>query len=322
MSVSLRSLCGVVAAALLLAACGYPTAERALMPSAAQSSFVTSAKAAKGPLLYVTDAADNIVYMVSLPSGKLVGKLTGFNQPQGDCADAKGNVFVTDTQAERIVAYRHAAREAYEVLNDSSYLPVGCAVDPVTGDLAVTNCCSGIGSRYPPTVAIYKRAKGTPKNYTVTNIRQLGFCTYDGHGNLFVDGINGGSYQPQVSELLAGKPEFRDITLDQGLGGQNISGLFWDGEYLAVGSQDSGAIYRFVIGGTKGTKVGTTTLKGSWPGGFWIQTIGGVRNVYTPFWSSSSSGVGVYPYPKGGKPTKTLYAALQPFAVAVSVPQQ
>jgi hypothetical protein len=61
---------------------------------------------------------------------------------------------------------------------------------------------------------------------------------------------------------------------------------------------------------------------GNWPGGFWVQTVDGVENVYTPFWTNSSSGVGVYSYPKGGKPSKTLYAALQPFAVTVSMPAQ
>lgn len=319
MDAPLRSLCGAVAATLVLASCAESTVERALPPSVVQSNDAVSARAAKGPLLYATDAGNNIVYIISLPSGKLVGKLTGFDQPQGDCADSKGDVFVTDTQAERIVAYHHAAKEAYEVLNDPGFLPVGCAADPLTGDLAVANCCSETVAQ--PTVAIYKHAEGKPADYTVTDFDQLGFCSYDGHGNLFVDGINGN--ESAVAELLAGEHKFRNITLDQGLGGENISGLFWDGNYLAVGSQSSGAIYRFVIGGAKGTKIGTTTLNGGkWPGGFWIQTVNGVRAVYAPFWSASSSGVGVYPYPKGGRRTKTLYAALQPFAVTVSVPTQ
>ncbi len=107
------------------------------------------------------------------------------------------------------------------------------------------------------------------------------------------------------------------------MGGQNISGLFWDGKYLAVGSQDSGLIYRFIVSGGKATKVGSVKLdEGSYPGGFWIQTVGGVRSLYTPFWTNSSSGVSVYPYPKGGKPSKTLFAALEPIAVTVSLPAQ
>jgi hypothetical protein len=310
----------VIVATLLLAACNGSTAGRSLLPSDAQSSLAVSAKVAKGPLLYATDAGNNIVYIISLPGGKLVGKLTGFDQPQGDCADAKGDVFVTDTQAKEIVAYHHAAKEAYEVLNDPDFLPVGCAVNPVTGDLAVANCCSA-STATQPTVAIYKHAKGSASGYIVTDFDQLGFCTYDGHGNLFVDGIN--SYESAVAELVAGKHKFQNITLNQSLGGQNISGIFWDGDYLAVGSQSAGAIYRFVIGGTKGTKVGTTRLNGGqWPGGFWIQTVDSVRSVYTPFWSSSSAGVGVYRYPKGGSPTKRLYAALHPFAVTVSLPAQ
>jgi hypothetical protein len=112
---------------LVMVACNMaPTAEWPSPSQTTQSSGFMDDAATKGPLLYATDASDNIVYVIALPSGKLAGKLTGFDQPQGDCADNKGNVFVTDTQAKRIVGYRHAAKEAYAVLDDPAYLPVGC----------------------------------------------------------------------------------------------------------------------------------------------------------------------------------------------------
>lgn len=318
---ALKRAGSVAGIAWLLAACAGLATPPASAPQQDRGSWISS-DASKGPLLYATDAADNIVYIVSLPSGRLVGKLTGFDQPVGDCVDVKGDVFIADSQHHQIVAYRHAAREAYEVLSDQGYYPIGCAIDPVTGNLAVANCCAESGSS-GGNVAIYAKAKGSAKYRTDASIVQYGFCSYDGHGNLFVDGITRGSYQPQVAELPYGQHAFTNITLDQSLGGQNISGLFWDGEYLAVGSQDSGDIYRFVISGSSGTKVATIVLKdGTWPGGFWIQTVDNIRNLYTPFWENSSAGVGVYPYPKGGRPAKTLYAALEPFAVTVSEPAQ
>src|SRR5580700_6303473 len=36
-------------------------------------------------LLYVSDPKAGDVYMIAVPSGRLVGKLTGFSSPNGDC---------------------------------------------------------------------------------------------------------------------------------------------------------------------------------------------------------------------------------------------
>jgi len=298
-----------------LAACSSNERLPSLPPASVQAGIADEALA-KGPLLYSTDAAYNIVYMIALPSGRLVGKLTGFAEPTGDCVDRNGDVFITDTGHEKIVAFRHGEKQAYKVLPDQGYAPVGCAVDPATGDLAITNCCSDAGSG-KGNVAIYGRAKGRAKIYSDPYITQYGFCSYDGHGNLFVDGI---AVESAVAELPVRKTRFVDITLNQSLGGTNISGLFWDGDYLAIGSQNSGVIYRFIINGQKGTKIGSVHLNGGkWPGGFWVESVDNVRNVYAPFWSTGSAGVAVYRYPKGGTPTKKLYAVLQPFAVAVSL---
>lgn len=91
----------------------------------------------------------------------------------------------------------------------------------------------------------------------------------------------------------------------------------WDGEYLAVGSQDSDVIYRFAVSGSKATEMGPVKLDGGYgTGGFGVQTVDGVQNLY----ALTSSGIGVYPYPKGGKPSKTLYAVLEPLGLTVSLP--
>jgi hypothetical protein len=52
--------------------------------------------ASAGALLYVTDARTHGVVIFTDPGGKLVGTLTGFTNPQGECVDAAGDVWIVD----------------------------------------------------------------------------------------------------------------------------------------------------------------------------------------------------------------------------------
>ena len=38
------------------------------------------------------------------------GKLTGFNQPLGDCVDGKGDVFIVISQSAQVREYKHGAK--------------------------------------------------------------------------------------------------------------------------------------------------------------------------------------------------------------------
>jgi hypothetical protein len=53
-------------------------------------------EAKRNELLYVSDYSSpyrsNDVLVYSYPQGKLVGKLTGFTEPAGECVDSAGNV--------------------------------------------------------------------------------------------------------------------------------------------------------------------------------------------------------------------------------------
>jgi hypothetical protein len=272
--------------------------------------------ASKARLLYVTDPTDGDAYAISLPTGKLVGKLTGFNQPLGDCVDADGDVFIAVSQSAQVREYKHGAKQAFNVLSDSGYYPLGCAVDPSTGNLAVTNIIGNGNGSDPGNVAVYKNARGAPSYYQDASIYQYGYCSYDSQGNLYIDGITPPSDNPQVAELPKGSKKFTNITLDQTLGGNNISSLLWDGTALAVASQDSAVIYRFQISGSSGNEVGTTQLRGSsGVGAFWIEN----ATLYAPAYQSSVASVNVYPYPAGGKPSKKYYAVVAPWAATVSM---
>ncbi len=149
---SMRNALGVCVSAMMLAGCGGSQTQTEPLASNQQSStsqmdsgnplnrlllfgttrrIATVTRSDPGPswmapdavsrarLLYVTDPTDGDAYALSLPTGKLVGKLTGFNQPLGDCVDEKGDVFIAISQSAQVREYKHGAKEAFNVLNDS-----------------------------------------------------------------------------------------------------------------------------------------------------------------------------------------------------------
>ncbi len=211
-------------------------------------------QARRHTLLYGGGSDANTVYVYAYPKGTLVGTLTGFNGFQGECVDQAGNVFIANTEASQILEYAHGGTSPIATLNDPNQFPVGCSVSGLNGDLAVTNIVSTSGG--PGSVSIYKKAIGTPKNYTDSNFFRMYFLSYDDKGNLFVDGTNnsGGFH---YAKLPSGRKTFVDITLDKPI--QFPGDVQYDGKYVAIGDQGTANVYQ-----TSGGKiVGTTTLGGA-----------------------------------------------------------
>jgi DNA-binding beta-propeller fold protein YncE len=112
-------------------------------------------------LAYVANVYTITAY--SYPKGKLVGTLNNFYVPYGECVDAKGDVYITDSRFGKIYEYAHGGTKPIKTLKDPSYQPYGCAVDPTTGDLAVANYSDSSG--HQGNVYVYRNAKGFPKSY-------------------------------------------------------------------------------------------------------------------------------------------------------------
>jgi hypothetical protein len=256
------------------------------------------------------------VYVFTYPRAKLVGLLAGLGQPEGECADKSGNVFITSPSASygsAVYEYAHGSTNPIATL-DSPYLgATGCSVDPASERLAISG--GGSGGRIVSIFAYEpKRGWRFPKTYSVSGMTEGSFCGYDNEGNLFVDGITeGGSFE--LAELPKGASAFTIITLNQNI---NAPGqVEWDGKHLAVG--DAGVspsiIYQFSISGSSGAEVGSTTLTGSkMVEQFWIQG----KAVIGPDFSPSGTGVGFWPYPGGGNPDRTI-SLYDPFGATVSL---
>jgi hypothetical protein len=283
-------------------------------PMSGASWMATDAK--PRDLLYISDIAANVVDVFTYPGGKVVGQLTGFNEPAGLCSDTAGNVWVPNYGSNTIVEYRHGGKTIVATLRVGNQKPDGCAVDPRTGDLAVANYQASNGG--PGNLAVFKHARGRAKYYTTSSTFYGAFCGYDNRGNLFVDALSKPSTGFLFAELAKGSGTLTSITLSGGTI-YYPGAVQWDGRYVAVGDQSFGGhaatsgIYQTT--GAAGQIVGSTALNGSGRvAHWWIQK----GTVIAP--SLSNFVVRYYKYPAGGDAIKVISDGFEaPSGAAVSV---
>lgn len=264
--------------------------------------------AVTGALLYVSTAGTDVA-VYSYPKEKLVGTITGFSNPSGECVDARGNVFVVNTNASDILEYAHGGTVPIGLRNDSGYFPMGCSVDPVSGDLAVTNLSTI--DYMKGDLVIFDPAGKVVGTYAEEELRGMNLCGYDASGNLFADAYNLG-YGFAFVELPHGSTKLTNITLERSIG--EGSTVQWDGRHIAVGDGSTNTIYRFKIAGDRGKLVGSTQLSGGTIYQFFID---GKRVIGSDF---RVGNVNSWAYPTGGSPLKTLGGLSEPGGTVVSQP--
>ena len=292
-----------IGAAALIAGCGPSTAvpgAGSTTPSSVRVPRHGAGTTVPTKLLYVSrNGSPGMVFVLTYPEGTVVQTLSGFFSPTGECVDHSGDVFVTDTEqggAGYVFEFAHGGSAPIATLDDPFQNPLGCAVNPVNGDLALTSA-SGL--------AIFAHASGTPVKYTDPNFDHMRYDGYDPNGNLFVDG-NVSSGEFRFAELPYGGSKLMDISAPQSL--REAGAVQWDGQYIAVQTLSprpiAPLIERLHVYGSNASIVGTTRLVNhneSYEGGqYWIQ--GG--NVMGP--NRNNDAVSIWKYPAGGKPKKTI----------------
>lgn len=305
----------VCCAVALLAGCGAantagaPGATSLALPPAWQDGVTPSGGGTD--LLYVTSYAESAVKTYDWSDLKREQTLKGFTNEDGLCSDAKGNVFVANTNADDILEYAHGGTAPIATLADlPGYFPNSCAVDPVSGDLAVTNLAYyGTSGSHTANLVIFKHATGQPKAYVISTIYTYYMCGYDDRGNLVVDGIV--PHGPAAFAILQHDAQkLQVLTLDRSPSA--AGGVQWDGKHWAIGDAYS-TIDQFDISGTKGTKVGTTTLQeGATVFEFFIS--GG--RVIAP--EHDTGKVQIFRYPAGGAAVATIRGLNEPFGATIS----
>ncbi len=298
--------CGLLAAALLCDCGGErPPINPTVVSFHGAAAGWMAPSAQRQDLLYVSlvDPNEHEVLAYSYSGQTLLGTLTGFDYPQALCVDAAQDLYVTDNGRYQISEFRHGGSNRIKVLVDPAGSPLGCAVDSISGDLAVANFTSkGVGGG---NLAIYRHAKGIPKVYVSDAIYYYWFPAYDSAGDLFVDGLNEGS-SVALAELPHGAHKFHTLKLDQAI--EYPGGIYWDARYLAVGDQRAGEIYEFAISNFTATLEKTTNVSTADDlFEFWISPDDRVL-VGAAYGDGHGDDSGVYywKYPRGGSPRHTI----------------
>jgi len=275
-------------------------------------------------LLYVSNA-DGTVSVFDYQSRGLVGVLTKFSKPRGECTDSAGNIYITDYGTSKVDKYARGGTKPIEVLNDAPYTPDACAVAPSSANLAIANYPSGRYSK--GAIAIYSHGSGKPAIYQTGNDDHFVSCAYDRHGDLLVASEVGAfEYYTYFYYLPKGGTQL--ITEDlsapsQRSGWRYVQGVVWDGKYWAILSYNK--LYRFTINvipkyvdtialsGGYGTAVAPSVYrKGSKSPA--TQIVAGSSSY------SGRSAVEYWAYPTGGSPAATITKYIDsPTGTAISL---
>jgi hypothetical protein len=147
-------------------------------------SWVARDETSAARLVFASDVGTNDVYIFALPDFTLKGTLTGFNKPQGECSDQKGHVYIANTDSSQVLEYSRQGILINTYADTYGY-PVGCAINPINGNLAVTNIHGFDGAGQ---VLIYTSPTSPPTVLTDPVQYYYFFDGYDPEGDLWVDG--------------------------------------------------------------------------------------------------------------------------------------
>lgn len=266
---------------------GAPSATVISQEHLAPRSWIDPAASGRD-LVYVSAQSEVDVY--TYPRGKLVGKLSaGFSDATGLCSDTKGNVWIVNPNylgTSTLVEYAHGGNTPIATLQDGTkHIPDYCALDPVTGNLAVANTNGD--------VAIYANAQGSPTYYSTNGLaNNVRTVAYDGSGDLYLRSFNrakAAAWLPNGSSTVA-------PFLVRRLGYYD-----WDGKYLAIdaGGVRKSTLARYSLNGASGTKVGSVRLNGCQKAG--VFSIAGSELAVI-----CGAGILYYRYPSAGDPIKKV----------------
>jgi hypothetical protein len=268
--------------------------------------------AAKGQrLLYISDEKNRSVYIYGT-SNRLVGTLTGFFQPLGECVDATNDVWIVDGEGNGVVEYAHGGTNPISGIETSAGDPVGCSVDPTTGDIAIAVYSF---TSAPGWIQICTLPSRQCTIYKHSPVSYASFVSYDKNGNLYVDGTD--KNKDFVLAVRSPGGNFQKITIKGAT--INAPGALvnkFGVLSLGQGAPGTSTIYQIA---PDDTVTGSTQLSGA---DFCEQfAISGNLKYARVTCPNLGGNVTKYKYPAGGNPIVTLSGPFsQPFAAVYSNP--
>jgi hypothetical protein len=243
---------------------------------------------------YFSNLSIGTILEFDYPKGDAsIGSISGVPLPQGECTNVlfgsgKKTFWVTSSTSApgTIQEFKVGGTTPMATLQaPSGDRPVGCAVDPATGNLVA----SIINNNH---VDLYKKATGTPTVLSDPFVQTF-FCGYDAKSDLYCDGFT--STAVGFAELPKGSKSWTTLT------GTSIvfpGEVQYDGKYITVNDQEAHAIYGYTCSSGSCTLERTVSLSGaSGCGQTWI-----ARGYVI-------CGAEIVKYPAGGNPIAHLGTA-------------
>ena len=326
-----RHAFSIGAAAVMLVGCGGSQPPIGALGATAQTTATVTHVDPGVSRMRPGAKVDDLVYAASVfgtvdiitwPSLKLVRR---FHEPNyatslGICSDPRGHVFITaveNNSVGEIFDYAHGQEKPTATLNETTgYAPFDCGSDPTTGNLAVTDWCSGCDRGGRGSVAVFKAARGRATRYTDPNIRTYEYVGYNDKGDMFVCGDSFG-YGQIFATLPKGSKTFTDISLNQDICG--FGRIQWDGQYMTIEKCPDRVIYRVAVSGSSGTIVGTTILNDNTKGPVGEGWLDLQRSLVIVPESHQQHDVGAFTYPGGDKTTQSKTHLRRTWSVTLSV---
>jgi hypothetical protein len=246
---------------------------------------------------YAASFGDGSLAVFDYPkSDKQIGSIGNISEAQGACANVlfgagKKTFWVTASGTDQIDEFKVGGSNPINTLSaPSGDTPVGCAIDPATGNLASTIINNGA-------VVIYTKASGAG-TVSQSPLIEAFFAGYDTDSNLYVDGFNNQDDFGFV-ELKKGSSTWETLSLSNSI--EFPGQVQFDGKYITVNDQEARDIFGYTCKGTSCTLKRTVSLSGS---SDCDQTWIGNGVAFCP--DAGNGDVEVYKYPAGGSPIATL----------------
>jgi hypothetical protein len=254
---------------------------------------------------YISNFYSSDVLQFDYPRGDAsTGTISGASEYQGECAQNRKKAFwVVASGADEIEEFAYGGRRPISTLSEAAGEPAACSIDAKSGNLAVTILENG-------DVVIFTGASGTGTT-VADGLASSFFPTYDGSGDLFVDGITK-SDTYGVVEMASGSSSFKAVRLPNTI--EFPGGMQWDGTYVTLDDQDAHTIYQYTCARDSCSLKGTVALTGS---SDCVQTWITKTIVYCP--DAANDNATVYKYPAGGSPIATLTGSFDLPIGAVSI---
>ncbi|MGA9419276.1 MAG: hypothetical protein WBV40_09005 [Candidatus Cybelea sp.] len=246
---------------------------------------------------YAASFGDGSLAVFDYPkSDKQIGSIGDISEVQGECTNVlfgagKKTFWVTVSGTDQIDELKVGGSSPIKTLSaPSGDVPVGCGIDPATGNLASTIINNGA-------VVIYAKATGSG-TVSQSPLIEAFFAGYDKGSNLYVDGFNNQDAFGLV-ELKKGSSTWETLSTSNSV--EFPGQVQFDGKYITVNDQEAHDIFGYTCKGTSCTLERTVSLSGS---SDCDQTWIGNGVAFCP--DAGNGDVEVYKYPAGGSPIATL----------------